>query len=296
MSFLQIGFKGKNDWWRYALMILIVLAGTFIGQIPITVVAFSKVNGDFEKFEASGQHNFADIGIDSNLYFFLMLLGFITAFALFLLSLKGMQKKKLKWVITAREKVDWKRVFFGLMVWGIIVVASMSIDLVLNPESYQWNFKPEKFFILCILTITCIPIQTTFEEVLFRGYYLQGLAVSASKREFPFVLFTFLLLTASYFFIDANAMLSLDQKFLLIVGCVAVMLGFHYGNVFKKLSDSSLGSVLYAGFRRNFVPMLLTSIIFGLLHGANPEIEKLGYGLLVFYVASGFFFGIVMSS
>ena len=39
--------------------------------------------------------------------------------------------------------------------------------------------------------------------------------------------------------------------------------------------------------------LLLTSIIFGSLHILNPEIDKLGYGLLVYYIGTGLFFGIM---
>jgi hypothetical protein len=293
MNFLQLGFKGKNEWWKYALMVIILVIGTVIGQIPIAFAALSAVGGDLDKFQKSGESNFADAGIDSNLYLFLMLLGFIVAFALFFVALKGMHKKKLKWVITSRETVDWKRIFFGVIVWGIIVVASMSLDLVINPESYQWNFQPTQFFILCIVAITCIPLQTTLEEVLFRGYYMQGLAVSATKRGFPALVISILLFLGLYLFAHLNLELSGDQKLLWIFGSMILIIVFHFGNIFKKFSESTTGSALYRGFRRNFVPMLITSMIFGLLHGANPEIEKLGYGLLFFYVASGFFFGIV---
>ena len=34
-------------------------------------------------------------------------------------------------------------------------------------------------------------------------------------------------------------------------------------------------------------------IIFGLMHGANPEIEKIGYGIFAFYIISGIFLGII---
>jgi len=44
---------------------------------------------------------------------------------------------------------------------------------------------------------------------------------------------------------------------------------------------------------RRWVPLILTSLIFGLLHIANPEIEKLGYILLVYYIGTGLFLGII---
>ena len=94
MNFLSTGFKGKNNWWMYLIMIAVVFTGMYIGQIPITVVALAEVNGDLQRFTESGEKNFTDLDIDSNLYLLLMLLGFITAFLLFIIVLKGMHKKK----------------------------------------------------------------------------------------------------------------------------------------------------------------------------------------------------------
>ena len=39
-------------------------------------------------------------------------------------------------------------------------------------------------------------------------------------------------------------------------------------------------------------PLLTTSLLFGLMHIANPEVEKLGYSLLIYYIGTGIFLGI----
>ncbi len=44
--------------------------------------------------------------------------------------------------------------------------------------------------------------------------------------------------------------------------------------------------------KNRWVPLIITSLIFGLLHGANPEVEKLGYEIMVFYIGTGLLFGI----
>lgn len=50
----------------------------------------------------------------------------------------------------------------------------------------------------------------------------------------------------------------------------------------------------FAGLTQSrWLSLLLTSVIFGLLHIFNPEIDKLGYGLLAYYIGTGFFFGIM---
>jgi Na+/H+-dicarboxylate symporter len=69
-----------------------------------------------------------------------------------------------------------------------------------------------------------LPVQTSFEELLFRGYLMQG-----------------------------------------------------FGTLFKN--------AIY--------PLIITSLIFGMLHGFNPEVQKLGSIILIYYIATGLLFGIV---
>lgn len=39
--------------------------------------------------------------------------------------------------------------------------------------------------------------------------------------------------------------------------------------------------------------ILIAGILFGLMHGANPEIDKIGYGIFAYYIISGIFLGII---
>jgi len=45
--------------------------------------------------------------------------------------------------------------------------------------------------------------------------------------------------------------------------------------------------------KNKWVPLILTSVIFGMLHIANPEVEKLGYSIMVYYIGTGLFLGII---
>ena len=40
-------------------------------------------------------------------------------------------------------------------------------------------------------------------------------------------------------------------------------------------------------------PLLFTSVSFGLMHLSNPEVAKLGYGLMVYYIGTGLFLGLL---
>ena len=41
------------------------------------------------------------------------------------------------------------------------------------------------------------------------------------------------------------------------------------------------------------IPLLITSILFGLMHPANPEVAKIGPTIMIYYIGTGFFLGIL---
>jgi uncharacterized protein len=45
--------------------------------------------------------------------------------------------------------------------------------------------------------------------------------------------------------------------------------------------------------KNRWVPLLVTSVLFGVFHSANPEVANMGYGVMVFYIGTGFFLGIM---
>ncbi len=46
-------------------------------------------------------------------------------------------------------------------------------------------------------------------------------------------------------------------------------------------------------FKNKWLPLIITSVLFGLLHIFNPEVEKLGYVIMVYYIGTGLFLGIM---
>ena len=224
MNFFQTAYKGLNDWWMYFVTLILMFVFTQLGTVPLIFVAFKQVNFNLEKFRIAGQNNFMNIGIDSNLFLFLMVLGAAVGIAGLFIGVRYIHNKQFKWIITARENVDWKRIIYGFSLWGILSAVLIFIGIMMEPAVYEWNFNLIPFLILVFISFVFIPLQTSLEEFIFRGYLMQGIGLLVKNKWFPF---------------------------------------------------------------------LFTSILFGLLHGANPEIEKMGQLALIFYIAAGFFFGII---
>jgi membrane protease YdiL (CAAX protease family) len=224
MNFIQQAFKGNKEWYWYLITISVVFVfWQILGVIPLAIVAFLKT-GNLADFERASLDAFASIGIESNFYLFLVLFTLIMGLVGLLISIKFIHKRAIKTVITSRNSIDWKRVFYAFGLWFTVSIILMLIAYSLAPEDLIWNFKLIPFLILVIISFLFIPLQTSFEELLFRGYLMQGLGVLVKNK---------------------------------------------------------------------WLPLLLTSAVFGLLHGANPEVAKLGYGLMVYYIGTGLFFGII---
>lgn len=223
MDFIQRGFEGKNKTWIYLVTMLLVFIGIQFASIPLVVAAYFQVDGDLEQFQKGAESSFMNIGMDSSLFLFLMIFTFMIGLLVLFLCVKYMHKKKFVAIVTSREKIDWKRVSYAFFLWGIISVVAIFIGMYLSPDNYVWNFKPIPFFTLVFVSFVFLPFQTSTEEVIFRGYLMQGFGTLVKNRWFP---------------------------------------------------------------------LIVTSVIFGLLHGMNPEVERLGYILMVFYIGTGLFYGI----
>jgi len=186
MNYIEQAYKGKNEWWRYLLAIVTIFVGwQFLGVIPLFIVAFNQ-SDNLGELMSSSQNAFADLGIDSNLYLFVMLLTFVFGLVFLLFAVKKIHLRSIRSLITSRDKVDWNRVLFGFGIWFLLSLLSLVVDYSLYPEHYVYNFKPEPFLILVVITILLMPLQTSFEELLFRGYLMQGIGVWFKNAAIPF--------------------------------------------------------------------------------------------------------------
>ena len=215
--FLEDFCKDKKPLGFYLLGLMIVLIFSFIGQIPLFFFLPNEINTSSE-----GLNIFSSL--DKNLLLFLLLLPSVCSFLGLWFVVNKIHSRLLISIITSRKKIDLERFKFAFILWSLISISVFSLDILISPTNYEWNFNLSKFLILFLISILMIPVQSILEELIFRGYLMQGLTVF---------------------------------------------------------------------FKNRLLPLLSTSIIFGLLHILNPEIQKIGYGLLIYYIGTGLFFGIV---
>jgi len=182
IQFLENASLGKNNWWRYVLTVII----SFIGGNLVAGLVMVLILTVYSFFLASGGvTNIPNIIMEmiSSPFILLVLVGisYVLSFFFFYICLRFLHHKPLLKVINAVSSMRWGLLLKGLVLWFLILGLFSLPELIFNPGSYQVTFNPNTFSILLVLCLLAFPIQASFEEILFRGYLMQGFALF-SKR------------------------------------------------------------------------------------------------------------------
>jgi uncharacterized protein len=220
MKFLEQIITENKRFVDYIKGILIFIFFYIIAQIPLLlyIISQSHLLGD-----STNQNEFFS-NLTPNITLFLVLLPFAAVIPFVYLVVTRIHERSFISMVTARKRLDYKRILFSFLLWGTVSALMLIFDYWMNPEDYIRNFKPLTFLILFLISVVMIPLQTTLEELIFRGYLMQGFAVL---------------------------------------------------------------------FKNRWLPLVLTSLLFGLLHLWNPEVDKLGIHLIWYYIGTGLFLGVI---
>ncbi len=212
--YIEQGYKGDIGIWKYFLIPL-----GFIGLMTLNYMVMKFLNLDIEAIMQ------AEIGRKgANRFLVEMLMPFVVGLALLFGWVMLIHRQTLTSLTTSRRRIDWGRILFSFTLWSVLTIVITGISIFLSPEEYVLNFRWEPFLYLFVIVLFLIPLQTSFEEYLFRGYMMQGIGIMAKNR---------------------------------------------------------------------WVPLVVTSVLFGLMHMGNPEVEEMGMGIMVYYIGTGFFLGIL---
>ncbi|MEO8253931.1 MAG: CPBP family intramembrane glutamic endopeptidase [Flavobacterium sp.] len=195
--FIEQGIHDQNKFWKYLLGSSLIILASFVGQIPLVIAIGIKI------FLTGATYPSTNDGImhffEPNLTLFLLLISFVFAFGGIYLVLKYLHKQTLLSVTTSRKKVDWNRILFSFGLWAVFSIVSTLVFYFLNPTLYLVQFKPIPFAILFVIAVVLVPIQTSTEEYVFRGYLMQGFGNLAKNKWFP-LLMTSIIFGGMHFF------------------------------------------------------------------------------------------------
>lgn len=219
MKFIDGAITGKNDTFRYIFGVVLIMFAYIIGSSFLFIDI--AINFSTDTFPES------EIGIiqliGKNRFLTLVMIPFILVFVSLYFVITKIHIRKFQQLITGRLSIDYKRIALSFTIFFLLQTILLGIQVYFNP-SIVWQFDLMKFLPLFLIAVLLIPIQTTCEELLFRGYIMQGLKLRT---------------------------------------------------------------------KNNLVAILVSGIMFGIVHIGNPEIEVIGYHIIIYYIAVGIFLGLI---
>jgi membrane protease YdiL (CAAX protease family) len=220
--------NGNNAFWMYAFTLLLMIVGYLgIGSgLTIPLMAKALENGvTMEELTQNSNLLFNSdiVKLDRNIILLIQFGLFVFGALGFFIGLRTLHKKTLTSVLTGFEKFRFKRFWFAFAIWAVLLIVFVVAEYIYDPRNFTITFNPGGFLVSLLLMLVFMPIQTGIEEVIFRGYLIQGLS-----------------------------------------------------QVFKN----------------GIMPLIITSLLFGLAHMSNPEVQAYGWPImLTYFVGFALFMG-----
>ena len=191
--------------------------------------------------------------------------------------------------------------FFGMMILNFFAIKFLNLNVnqiiqeEINKNGVNSFFIDTMMPFVIGLVLLFLWVKYVQKESLVR------FTTSRNKIDWKRFFFSFFLwggfqcgiIAISYFNAPENYVLNFDlSKFIVFLGLAVFLIPFQTSfeeYLFRGHIMQGLGVVV----KNKWFPLLFTSLTFGLMHIGNPEINKLGNIVLLYYIGTGFFLGII---
>lgn len=205
ITFLDNAYPGENNVWRYLFTIIVTWGSQFIFSIIalIFIVIYLISQG-------ADLYYLLD-NIMSNPLVLLLLVGitYVVSMLFFYIGVRYIHHRKFISLVSTDSRFSWKKMLKGGGVWFAMLTVGTVISLLIDPSSLEFNFNPNTFILMLVLSFLVFPIQASFEELFFRGYLMQGFGLLSKKPVVPLII-TSLIFSLLHFFNGSYTLLSVD--------------------------------------------------------------------------------------
>lgn len=200
----------------------------------------------------------------------------------------------------------WMFLVTSVVVSGIFIL-NFVMYLMTSPEDMDAAYDlikdmPANLSLVVNLAPFVILLALLFFFVRFiHERSILSLTTARSKVDWKRIFFSFglictvtvVLFLVSYYIDSSNIEVQFNPgKFLILFVISILLFPFQIGleeYLFRGYFMQQIGIMA----KNRWVPLLLTSVFFGLAHSANPEVAEMGFITMVFYIGTGLFLGII---
>ena len=201
----------------------------------------------------------------------------------------------------------WWRVLLTALLTSGVFIANFIMYFVSSKEQLKKAYDLMKDIPNNLsLIINLIPFVFLLGLLFLLVYILNNrgilsLTTSRAKVDFKRIFFSFGLIVfisiagflVSYYVDNSNITWNFKPvNFFILLFISLLFFPFQIG-LEEYLFRGYLMQQIGIAVRNRWFPLLFTSVMFGLLHSANPEVAEMGFGVMVFYIGTGLLLGIM---
>ncbi len=173
LRFADLAWAGKNAWWRYLLSILMIAAVTILVQLGLAHLT-ARLGVRAEPAVSGGETpTFAPVDLDT---FIFVMLSIAVMLPATLVTVRWLHRRPMRTLLTARPRFGWATCAGSAGVVLATVAIMAVVWKAVQPDAIRVVFDPAGFFLYLPFILILTPLQVLAEEVVFRGYILQGVA------------------------------------------------------------------------------------------------------------------------
>jgi hypothetical protein len=179
-TYLDQVHRGKNEWWRYLVGVITILIFWFgLGSACILIpIMWNTTSAASTGDPIQGTPAIVDLmGVPPALALGFFLSSFAPLLIGVLFAVRFIHQRPALSLITPNPQLNWRRLGQGFVIYEGLVMLAALVEALLYPGRYQFTLNLAEFLPFVLVGLLLIPIQTTAEEFLFRGYLLQGVSL-----------------------------------------------------------------------------------------------------------------------
>ncbi len=283
-SYLDLARQGKNEWWRFVLAIVLILAfWQGLGALPsVALLARVLTDGSPQTgFTSTGQF----FGVGPLLGFIVIMLASILFVVGIFLAMRFIHHRPLRTLVTPAPTFAVGRFFQGFIVWLVLLGLMSIVEAALYPGRYVLNSDLRGYFPFVILALILIPIQTSSEELFFRGYILQGFGLRLRNIWTLSAISGFLFMLPHFLNPEARVNYVLLGLYYFLIGAVMAYISLRDGRLELALGLHAANNLFTALFANYSVTVLPSPSLFTVeTLDAVYSVSAAVIGLLLFLV------------
>ena len=173
-SFLDQVELGHTEWYRYFFGVVLILFFWLVLGSLFVVVPLLWVMLDGDPATAVDLQTGMMTGINPMINYVALNLSFGMMIVGVFVAVRFVHGRPFRSIITPAKTFEWRRMWQGFGVWLLLVTVASLVEYLLHPEIYTVVFDARRFLPFALVVLLLTPMQTTAEELLFRGYLLQA--------------------------------------------------------------------------------------------------------------------------